>query len=78
MKLDENTPGTILLGVAITLLVLSIGSIQCRMGLHSSPKRYELKEGAPEVPQWEIVEQEGIRRLLDPNGTVIGIVEVQK
>jgi len=83
--MNEDTPGTILLGVVITLLVLAIMSnVQCHMGLHSTPKQYELKEEAPEDPQgeiveqeapedpqWEIVEQDGMLMLLDPNGMLI-------
>lgn len=61
----------IAIGIMVFILIMGF---QCHVGIDSRPQRYELKEEAPEVPQLEIVEQGGVRKLLDPNGTVIGEV----
>lgn len=75
----EAIPSSTLLLIVAVMVILTIiaGTTTCRVnrGLHDVPQRYELKEGAPEDPQWEIVEYEGGAKLLDPNGAVVGVIE---
>ena len=78
VDIPESWPTKILFWVVIVALIIAVLSgLQCYVGIHSVPQRYELREEVSEAPQLEIVEQGGIRRLLDPNGTVIGEVEMK-
>jgi len=79
MSVDENFPGSILLGVVIiTLLVMAVAAnIYRPLWLLKDSQRREVIQVAPEAPEWVIVEQGGSRKLLDPNGTVIGEVEIK-
>lgn len=79
MSIDERFPKVIFLVVVLTILMMILAANLYRpLWLLRGPHRCEVIQVAPEVPEWMIVEQGGSRKLLDPNGTVVGEVEVQK
>jgi len=75
--LAEDLPRWILITMVV-VIIIALSGPHCSVSIHSVPQRYELREEVSEAPQLEIVEQGGIRRLLDPNGAVIGEVEIQR